>query len=102
MTHQLSPALRLPVVEPFGSETGMDEGNFSGAVGLEEIGSEMVSSSWVVENCLDFCPKIGLTDEGRKEDLVALFHSIEDSGVQPDFDWGGLLPVFLFLKEIGN
>ena len=85
-TCQLSPSLRLPAKEVIGSETGMDEGYFSRDTGLEEIGPEMVSSCWVVENCLDFCPKIGLTDEGRKEDLVALFHSIEESRVQPDFD----------------
>ena len=101
-TCQLSPSLRLLAVEFLGSETGMDEGVFSGAAGLEDIGPEMVSTCWVVENCLDFCPKIGLTDEGRKEDLVALFHSIEESRVQPDFDWGGNSANILFPKEIGN
>ena len=56
-TCQLSPSLRLPAKEVIGSETGMDEGYFSRDTGLEEIGPEMVSSCWVVENCLDFCPK---------------------------------------------
>jgi hypothetical protein len=85
-----SPDLSLLAVDLSGSFSGMEEENISEAAGLEEIGSEMVSSTWVVEKCLDFCPKVGISDDGRKEDLGALFHSIEDTRGQPESDRQGI------------
>jgi hypothetical protein len=100
---QSSPDLSSPAVDLSGSFSGMEGENISRAAGVEEIGSEMVSSTWVVEKCLDFCPKVGISDDGRKEDLGVLFHSIEDNRGQPESNGGGgFLSVSLLPKEKMN
>jgi hypothetical protein len=66
-------------------------GNFvNGKDGTEATILDKVSSSWVIDSCIDFYPKIGLTYEGEKDKMEALLNDIEDSRKQPVTELGGI------------
>ena len=43
-----------------------------GDEGLEDIIPETVSNSWVVDSCLEFYPKVGITCEGEEKNMKML------------------------------
>jgi hypothetical protein len=54
-----------------------------GDEGSEDIIPEIVSNSWVVESCLEFYPKVGITCEGKEKNLKMLVEDIENNRQQP-------------------
>jgi hypothetical protein len=54
-----------------------------GDEGSEDIIPEIVSNSWVVESCLEFYPKVGITCEGKEKNLKMLVEDIENNRQLP-------------------
>jgi hypothetical protein len=77
-----------PGLGMFEMEGNLVVGNYvDGEDGSEE--AIPVSRSWVVDSCLEFYPKIGLTCEGENDKMEALLNDIEDSRKQPVIELGG-------------
>jgi hypothetical protein len=53
-------------------------------------GSIPVSRSWVIDSCIEFYPKIGVTCEGENDKMEALLNDIEASREQPVTEMGGI------------
>ena len=50
---------------------------------MEDIASDTVSNSWVIDSCLEFYPKVGVTCEGKENNMKMLLKGIEDARKQP-------------------
>jgi hypothetical protein len=50
-----------------------------GDEGLTDIIPETVSNSWVVDSCLEFYPKVGITCEGEEKNMKMLLNGIENA-----------------------
>jgi hypothetical protein len=61
-----------------------------GDEGLEDIIPEIVSNSWVVESCLEFYPKVGITCEGEEKNMKILVEDIANNRQQPVVEEGGI------------
>ena len=61
-----------------------------GDEGLENITPEMVSNIWVVDSCLEFYPKVGITCEGEEKNMKVLLEGIEKTRQQPVVEEGGM------------
>jgi hypothetical protein len=73
------------------SEEVLGVGNSEvGDEGLEDIIPEIVSNSWVVESCLEFYPKVGITCEGEEKNMEMLLEGIENTRQQPVVEKGGI------------
>jgi hypothetical protein len=57
---------------------------------LEDIISEIVSNSWVVESCLQFYPKVGITCEGEEKNMEMLLEDIENNRQKPVVEKEGI------------
>jgi hypothetical protein len=70
------------------------EGNLGASkIAIGEDGSEKtipMSRSWVIDSCIEFYPKIGLTCEGKNDKMEALFNDIKESRKQTVTDLGGI------------
>jgi hypothetical protein len=58
-----------------------------GGEGLEDIIPETVS--WVVDRCLEFYPKVGITCEGEENKMEMLVEGIANGRQQPIVEEGG-------------
>jgi hypothetical protein len=56
--------------------------------GLEDVIPETVS--WVVDSCLEFYPKVGITCEGDEKNMKILVEDIENGRQQPVVEEGGI------------
>jgi hypothetical protein len=66
------------------TEEVMGVGNSEvGDEGLEDKIPEIVSNSWVVESCLEFYSKVGITCEGEEKNMKMLVEVIENNRQQP-------------------
>jgi hypothetical protein len=61
-----------------------------GDEGVEDIIPEIVSNSWVVESCLEFYPKVGITCEGEEKNMKMLVEDIANNRQQPVVEEGGI------------
>jgi hypothetical protein len=61
-----------------------------GDEGLEDIIPETVSNSWVVDSCLEFYPKVGITCEREEKNFKMLVEGIENARQQPVVEEGGI------------
>jgi hypothetical protein len=59
-----------------------------GDEGLEDIIPKTVS--WVVDSCLEFYPKVGVTCEGEEKNMKMLLEGIENGRQQPIVEEGGI------------
>ena len=50
-----------------------------GDAGLEDASPETVSNSRVVDSCLEFYPKVGITCEGEEKKMKMLLKGIENA-----------------------
>jgi hypothetical protein len=61
-----------------------------GDEGLEDIIPETVSNSWVVDSCLEFYPKVGITCEREEKNFKMLVEGIENARQHPVVEEGGI------------
>jgi hypothetical protein len=59
-----------------------------GDEGLEDVIPETVS--WVVDRCLEFYPKVGITCEGEEKNMKVLVEDIVNGRQQPVVEEGGI------------
>jgi hypothetical protein len=58
--------------------------------GLEDIAPDSSSNNWVIDTCMEFYPKVGVTCEGKESNMKRLFKDIEDARQQPDVEEEGI------------
>jgi hypothetical protein len=58
--------------------------------GLEDIASGSVPNSWVVDSCMEFYPKVGVTCEGGENNMKSLITIIEEARQQPVVEGEGV------------
>jgi hypothetical protein len=61
-----------------------------GDEGLENITPEQDSNNWVVDRCLEFYPKVGVTCEGEEKNMKMIFEDIEKTRQQSIVVEGGI------------
>ena len=71
------------IEELMGAGQGVD-------TGLEDIVSGSMSNSWVIDSCMEFYPKVGVTCEGEENNMKMLLKGIEDARKQSDVEGVGM------------